>query len=435
MPQPTEAPASTQPNPATSSSQPESGPQLGDYSEAYTAIDQMAGSTPERDREVENPSQDPKPEAKEPKKETPKPVSKEKSQPKKALGDDLDAIVGAKDEPKKEASETPKPDDTEKLFEAPGTPKQLREIHKKTREELRAATERIRELETATEKASREATEHVKSEYERRLAQSEKARAEHEEKLRFIDYKSSEEFESKYRTPLKDAWNETLTAFAGMTITDEDGKEREVSPQDFSELMTMPNVQARRAAEAKFGTAAPEVMVHRAKLMGLQTNLQKAVDEWKVRGSERENQVREHRESIRKQWEADIKGYQEEYPDLFGDRDGDSPGNDLIRSGFSLAKLALLGEGLSEGLTTQERTAKVLDAQTKLSIRAMAFPRVLRDLKSAEKEIETLRSRLAEYESSELPHGVRREDGDSGSGTRSETPEDEIDRIPAYGRR
>ena len=53
------------------------------------------------------------------------------------------------------------------------------------------------------------------------------------------------------------------------------------------------------------------------------------------------------------------------------------------------------------------RIGKVLDAQTKLSIRAMAFPRVLRDLKSAEKEIETLRSRLAEYESSELPLGVR----------------------------
>jgi hypothetical protein len=427
---------STLENPGSQSSNPDAGPPLGDFREAFSAIDDIpsiggddSGSRQsEPNRDTPAPKDKPAKPATEQQRQEP---AKDKPA-KRSLGEDIEGVLKPKEQPKQgDQKPAQSGEDPDRLFESPETPKRLRETYKATKAELEKTSSRVKELEASVERAKAEASESVRKDYETRLAASEKRRAELDTELRFLDYQRSEDYNSKYHTPLRDAWKETMSAVNGMTITDAEGNEREVAPHDIAALLTMANPAARKAAERMFGTAAPEIMTYRQKLMGLTTAREKALEEWKVKGSERDEQVAKERQEIVKRWESDIDGYREDHPELFGDREGDEGGNQLIRSGLKLARTAFLAEGVPDGLTTTQRREAVLNAQSQLTVRAMAFPRVLRDLKSAEAEIESLRTRLAEYESTELEPGNRRQgESESGRGKRDLSPEEQIDALP-----
>lgn len=413
---------------------------LGDYQEAYSAIDNidgMSGDVPKDNAGASKPAGDtPKPSAKPPDKAKPTDTGKESENPKapkKSLGDDLDSVL--KPKPKTEPKVEPKPQDGEndpdKVFEHPETPKALRETYKRTKDELSKASARLKELETQVEASRREASETVRSELNPRIAAAERRAAELESELRFANYERSEDFNSRYQTPLREAWESAITQFEGMTITDAHGNEREFAPPDMARLMSLPNAQARKFAQEMFGTAAPEVMAVRAKLMDLTNARSKALEEWKTKGSEREKQIADQRKAVREQWDTSIKEYQNEYPDLFGPADGDSEGNALLDKGLSIVRTAFVGEGLPDGITPAQKHEAVLAAQTLTSIRAMAFPRLLRNFNKAQSEIEELKAKLAEYEGSEPGQGNRNH-GDEGRSSRGRSPEDEIDALPAY---
>lgn len=424
------------PEPTTIEAQPGSGsspdgsPPLGDFREAFSAIDDIPSIGSETEPKPERTEASPKKEVPEKPKTEP---AKEKPT-KRSLGEDIDGVLKPKEQPQKQDQKPAQNgDDPDRLFEAPETPRRLRETYKATKAELEKTSFRVKELEESIERARTEASESVRKDYETRLAASEKRRAELDTELRFLDYQRSEDYNSKYHTPLRDAWKETMGAIDGMVITDPEGNERAVQPQDIAALMSMTNVAARKAADRMFGTAAPEIMTYRQKLMGLTTAREKALEEWKVKGSERDEQVQRERKEIVERWESEIEGFRIDHPELYGDRQGDEEGNSLLRAGTKLARTAFLAEGVPDGLTTTQRREHVLAAQSQLTVRAMAFPRVLRDFKAAEAEITKLRKRLAEYESTELEPGDRRNGdggGDAGGRGRELTPEEQIDAIP-----
>lgn len=414
----TETAPSNSEAPADLAGEHEQQPPLGEYREAFSAIDDLPGS------ELDG-SPAPKPESK----PAPKPDAKPA---KRKLGEDLDSVVG---DPEPEG-EKPDPtdgktkgEDGDSMFDGPTVPKQLREAYKKTREELEQVRGRAKELETAAERAASEQASKLHKEYKEKLEASERRRSELETEIRYLDYERSQEFEEKYHGPLKQEWKATMDDLEGMVISDGD-KEREVTPQDVARLLTLNNVQARKVCDELFGSAASVVMEHRAKLMSMTNARAKAINEWKEKGSQRDAEVQKQRQAMREKWQSDIEGYQQEYPDMFGRVEGDDAGNRLIDSGMGLARKAFLAEGVKEGLTPEQRREEVLEAQTMVALRAAAYPRVLRDLKSAKAALKALQEKLSEYEGSEPEPGGKRGGDAGGRGGKEQTPEDAIDALP-----
>lgn len=403
------------------------------YQEANAAIDNIgsddsdAKPQPEARREPRE-TRETKETAKPKAEEKPEPKAKESEKPaRKSLGDDIDALV-KKPEPKAEKA---KADDTpvdDKDFDAPAVPKKLREAYRKERE-TRTAVEKERDdykgKLTTAEKQAREALE---KEYTPRIEAAEKRRAELETEFRFLDYKRSEDYKEKYEGPLKEEWKSIGDSFDGMKVTLASGEETEFDLSHVYQLTRMTTAQARKAASEMFGTAAPEVMSARTRVMRLMDARDKAVEEWSAKGSEREAQREKQHDEAVKYWEGGVKEYQTEYPDEFGHRDGDDEGNGLIDRGMKLAQLAIRGSGIPDGLTSEQRRETVLNAQRDLTLRAMAFPRTLRDLNKARAEIEELRSKLKEFEGSEPTPGNARGEPGTEAG-KDELPEAAIDRI------
>ncbi len=372
------------------------------------------GDTPAK---REDHASDPKPDTK----PAPKDGDGKQAKSKKSLGDDLDNLG----KPKEKAEESPS-DDAD--FDRPETPKGLRDAYKKTKAELDTYRKKATEYEQLVTRTKQETEEALKKDWEPRLAESEKRRSELETELRFLDYARSEDFKAKFHTPWEEGWKTALSEFEGLKVTTSDGQERDFHPSDLHALLGMPNFRAREIANAMFGTAAPDIMRHRAELMKLTGAKEKALQEWKQRGSERDAKLAEERKMTVKRWSDGIDEFSGEYPELFGEKDGDQEGNTLLRNGKTLARLAFLGEGLPDGLTAEQRRDTMLDAQTKIAVRGMAYGRVYRDLKSAEAKIAELEEKLKGYEGSEPGQGSEgRDHGASGGSER--TPEDEIDAI------
>lgn len=349
-----------------------------------------------------------------------------KEKPKRrSLGDDIDNLGNPKDDKKEE----PKDEDAE--WDRPETPRKLRDAYKKTKGEVELSKKRIGELEQLVAKTKQETEDSLKKDWEPRLAESEKRRSELETELRFLDYSRSEDYKAQFQTPWEEGWKAALSEFEGLKVTAPDGSEREFAPQDLHALINMPNFRAREIANAMFGTAAPDIMRHRAEIMRLTGARDKALNEWKQKGSERDAQIAAQRKETVKRWSDSIETFRGEYPELFGEREADSDGNKLLRDGNSLVRAAFLGEGIPEGLTSDQRREIILDAQSKVGVRAMAYGRAMRDLKKAEARISELEGKLKGYEGSEPePGGHGGQRGDSGGGGKERSPEDEIDAIP-----
>jgi predicted secreted protein len=197
--------------------------------------------------------------------------------------------------------------------------------------------------------------------------------------------------------------------------------------------MTMPTAQARARAAEVFGQiAAADIMRHRAQLIGLTTSRDKALEDWRQKGSEREAAMTKSAEERQRQmlnvFVDGIKGFQSDYPELFGEDSADKEGNELLRQGHVITKLAFLADGLPDGLTPEQRQDAIITAQTQVATRAAAYGRERLRVQRLQKENATLRDKLKQYENSEpVP------DTPAAQGQRAEkdlSPEDLIDRLP-----
>jgi hypothetical protein len=223
-----------------------------------------------------------------------------------------------------------------------------------------------------------------------------------------MDYTRSRDYKERFEEPVKNAWKAAIDDIDGIVVEDGDG-ERPASHRDIVALMGMPTGKAAVEAQKLFGPAAPEIMVHRRKLIELRDARQKAIDEWKEKGigrdQDRQTQQQQQVSLLHSAFDEEFTTTETEYSALFGKEDGDDEGNSLLESGMKLVRMGTKGEGLDESLSPIERGQMMARAQAQMGLRARAFGRErLRTIRLQQK-VKELEKRLSDLSGSEPGSG------------------------------
>lgn len=394
-------------------------------SESMAALDRMFGDEPSPSpapSPTPTPTPEPKTAAPSP---APAPAAKSPTQPPPSAPTDFDDIPKPTQKPAAQPkTEPPKPQ------EEPKTLKDFRATYETTKRERDEYAAKLKALEEARESGTRAEVEKAKAELSAEIEKHKKRAQEMETEVKYLDYTRSSEFKENYHAPLVSAWKAAIDDIRGAVVTDADGNERPATAEDIKELVGMTTVDAARKASELFGAAASEMLAHRRAILDRINARDKALDEWKTKGSEREAQrQRETEEGHAKVvglWESTMKDLSDANPELFGDDAADADGNELLKKADAIVRLAFTGEGLKDGLTMDQRRELVTKAQANVAIRARAFGRErLRSIRLQEK-VTALEAKLAEFQKSEPGGGSVSADA-SGAGKAYKRPEDAID--------
>ncbi len=316
--------------------------------------------------------------------------------PKKAPTGDIDDLPAEpKIEPPKAAVVAPPSMD-------PKTPKELRAAYEARGTEAATLKAEAAELRKQIE-AAKQAGNDTKALREEMAALT-KERTELADKIRYLNYRESAEFNDKYQKPLQSAWEAALADIDGMMIEREDGTSEKVTAQHLTQLLQMPAGQAAGVAAKIFGHAAPEILAHRRAIIGLQKASQSAVEEWKTKGSEmsaaQERAQKEEMVSRQTAFAQGIIDARETMPDVFG-RPSDPEAAAFFDKGEKRVRMAFFGDGIEAGLTPQQQTARRVQAQAEVAARAAAFGAQRHMLNKANARVADLEAKLKAYEKSE----------------------------------
>ena len=359
----------------------------------------------------EEPVKPPSPEAEPEAIETPeKPEAAEEEPKSKEVPDDDDDLAGLinedkkDEEPDKEEPDKEEPKPEEPKPEEPNTPKELRKVYESTKTELKSEQAKAAELETKVQELESKLQSEVDAKVQEALASEAEHKAKLEEKVKFLDYKSSEDYKQKYLNPLRKAWGAAFDSLDGVETVNEDGDVRKATHKDFMSIVQLPTGQAGAKARELFGDAAPDAMAHRRKILDLDNAQNEAVEEWKTKGEEfrarADKEAQTERARTVKLFDSTLADRRKQYADLFAD-DSDKDGNAYLEKGMKLVNLALKGEGLEEGLTPRERTEVITKAQADVALRAAAFGRERFRTNALREEVKGLKAKLDAYEKTE----------------------------------
>lgn len=302
--------------------------------------------------------------------------------------------------PIEKPAENPAEKPADKPTEKPGDQKppsraaELRTAYERTkleRDELKAkyeaASSRLKELEGVNPE-----------EFQKRIEAAEKRAKDYEDKLKFTNYEQSEEFQEKYRKPFIDAFSTGRARVRALKIIAEDGTERQGTDADFDRIVQITDDgQAADLAAEIFGSKAPLVLMHREKVYERNEAMNRASEEFKKTGSERQKQSTEqlqkeaaHRMDL---WTKFNKQAAEKYPELFKPIEGDEEGNKLLEEGYKLADLAFSGDN---SLPPE----KMVAVHSSVRNRAAAFGRVLRQSRKLQGQLKDALSELEKFKAS-----------------------------------
>lgn len=232
-----------------------------------------------------------------------------------------------------------------------------------------------------------------------------------ENRIRFVSYKDSQEFKDKYEKPYVDAWITGRQRVAGMTvITDpETGESRKGTPEDFDTLMKIVSDDAAAEFAAEhFGNRASSVMYHREKVQELSGQADRAVEEYRTKGSEQEKQAREQAETFNKTvstevgklWNEGINGASEKYPQWSKPVEGDEKGNQLLARGLEMANKAFASFNVFDPKLSKEQRSEMVRLHTALFNKAAWFDRLAYQKQAVDKENAELKKQLEEFKAS-----------------------------------
>lgn len=395
-------------------------------SESMAALDSMFSDP------SPSPSPNPAPEPSAPKPvETSPAPAPQPSAPKPSAQTDFDDIPkpSVKAKPTEKPAVAPK-QETPKPQGEPGSLKELRTNYETTKRERDEYAAKVKALEEARETGTKREVEKARAELSAEIEKHKKRAEEMETEVKYLDYTRSSEFKETYHAPLVSAWKAAIDDIRGAVITDDDGTERPGTPEDIKALVGMSTIEAARKANELFGAAGSEMMAHRRAILDRITAKDRALEEWRTKGSEREAQrqreTEEGQSKVVSMWESTMKDLTESNRDLFGDDDADTDGNELLKKADAIVRLAFTGEGLKEGLTAEQRREMVTKAQANVAIRARAFGRErLRSMRLQDK-VTDLESKLVEFQRSEPGGGSVAPDA-SGGAKKYARPEDALD--------
>lgn len=333
--------------------------------------------------------------AREPSKPTPKekPAKVEKVEQSKAK--EKTATEAAKETPKEIAKTEPEP---------------------KTNPELRAAYEKakttLKEREAEFNKFKQEVEARAKAPAEdpekktliEKVSSYEKRLKELTDKEMLLDYRSSEEFKTKYWKPYESAVSRAISDLEDVTYNDNSGAEQKVDSNLILWLAGQKPAQAERVARELFGESGLNRLVTDRidRIRAAADEMNEAVSEHQksaeTRFKDQEAKTLEMRQKIGKLWESENNSWQERFPNWFKPKEGDDEGNALLARGYELVDRAFSANGSA---SHEDRVKLHAEVRNK----AAAFPRLALRLKQARERIAELEKNLSDYERSEPTAG------------------------------
>lgn len=300
-------------------------------------------------------------------------------------------------EPEKDPEKEPEKPDTEQL---PTRAKDLKVVYERVKAEkkdleakLTEAQGRIKQLETSNPDEVKALTE--------KLSKSEARRNELESEMRFVDYRKSAEFRDKYEKPIHEAWQRAIMDLDETVVTLEDGSSRKANVDDLVRLSNLPLQQASAAAREMFGDAAQDILAHRRTIRELTMQQSKAIEgalkEAEERLKTREVEGRANAEKYQGIWRQENETLATKFPKWVKPVDGDEEGNKLLNAGYETVDRFFNDSSLKP----EER----LKAHASIRMKAANHDRMALRLRRMAENLNSLKKKLAEYESSAPPGG------------------------------
>lgn len=252
-----------------------------------------------------------------------------------------------------------------------------------------------------------------------RLTKAEQRAKELEDHIRFVDYKKSDEFRTKYQEPYEKAWTKAMSELKEISVVDPGSEQaRPATADDLLQLVNLPLGKAREVANAVFGDFADDVMAHRKDIRNLFEAQNTALSEAEKNGAERIKSEQEKAKTFQSQvtkfvsdaWDVANQSAlnDEKYGKFFKPIDGNQEINQRLAKGKELVDRAFSENPLDPKLTPDERRA-VVQRHAAVRNRAMAFGRVLYELNQSVEKIAALEKELSQFKSSEPTTGGGRQ--------------------------
>lgn len=376
------------------------------FNDAFSEIDKIISESQLKKPEPRRPAAkktEPKPQEPPPKEPEPKPEEKSQEQP-------------------------AKPEKTEDLAKMQGS--ELRSKYSKLREDHKAAQAKLAETETRIkELESRAGDGSELKRIQERLEASEKLAASLSEKVKYLDYRESDEYKEKFYDPFIKAYASGQEKIASLKIVERiDGEgevvqqPRKASKEDFDAIMRIQDdAEAAELADRMFGPAAGVVLIQRDRVLELNNKRNEAIEEFKKTGLERMQRSADQNKVMREEavatYKKSVEDGIEKYPHWFKADDGDEQGRASLEAGFKIADRAFSGNFQSHKEQAEHHAA--------IRNMAGAFPYLNLKLNRALERVKELETELSEFKKS-TPTEPSRERGET-SGALSAA--DEIDQL------
>jgi hypothetical protein len=232
-----------------------------------------------------------------------------------------------------------------------------------------------------------------------------------EEEIRFTNYAKSQEFADKYQKPYEDSWKRWMGELGELTLPDTaNGGERAIAPQDLLDLVNLPLGKARDQAENLFGSFANDVMSARKEIRGLFNDQNRALEEARKGGTQRETQraaqMQESQQKLGKEigelWTKsnELAQADERFGKFLKPVEGDDEVNGRLKKGFEIADRAFSVNPLDPSLNPEQRQ-QIVQLHAAVRNRAAAFGRLVYQNEKLESTVKELQAKLDQYKESE----------------------------------
>lgn len=374
-----------------------------------------------------NPNPEPPQEPAAPKPTPPAPQAKEPAAPTNID----DSIPGRKPQP---ASPPPSPA-APKAPTEPNTPKELREAYRQKSAEFDRINSELAEARKALESARSEGEKAAAAKIAKEIEDLKKERDELNTRVAYTDFTQSKEYEEQYIRPLKERWNSIGEELKGWTYTDDNDNKVPVTLDHVNQLLRMTTPEAAAHAQKLFGAAASEFMAHRRDLLTMYQKRDAAVAEWREKGSQlREQREAESRTSTERaiaDFDSAIGKYADDRKDIFAPDDKNDEEKAFYEKGKAIVDIAFRGKGLPPGLTAEQRRSFIIQNQANVAAKAAAFGHLMVRLGAKDAEIEALKKKLAEFETTEPGAGATRSTPAGKGDEKQLSPFEQIDALPS----
>lgn len=237
-----------------------------------------------------------------------------------------------------------------------------------------------------------------------------------EDEIRHVNYSKSKEFVDTYQKPYEEAWRSAIDDLKELTIVNDDGTSRAATAQDLIALANMPLGQARAAAKAWFGDSSDDVMAHRRIIRDLSEKQNRALDESKTKGGERDQQRAAEMQAKNKAraeehsrvWKQVNDEATEKY-EYLRPVEGQTERNERLEKATKFID-ETFGLNVNQAKTQEERD-QIIRRHAALRNRAIGFSVLKHENTALRSEVEALKKSLAEFQNSEPTGGDTRRSG------------------------